>query len=76
MVSLNWSTAWNVWKMLLVGAGAIVLVGILAERVIEVFTHYSQSSSAATLDNLLFRQDYQRQSHWQAHHQRQQHRLQ
>jgi len=30
MVSLNWSTAWNVWKMLLVGAGAIVLVGILA----------------------------------------------
>ena len=31
MVSLNWSTAWGVWKLVLIGAGGLVLVGILSQ---------------------------------------------
>jgi len=29
MVSLNWGTAWEAWKLVLVGAGSLILIGIL-----------------------------------------------
>jgi len=31
MVSLNWGTAWGIWKLALLGAGGLVLVGILSQ---------------------------------------------